>query len=186
MKKQIFFFFFLQISLTTIGQDNKLKEILGSYNFGQKTKTLIEKNKLAELKSEFEQTENINSLISLIKSNNLKELEYELHSDIYFNPDLKKYVFTIYCSKWIKTNSDWGLNDYLFIIELLIHHNKSMNQFQITSRKILDQNSDLKKWWQSLMDTYKKPKFQRNKWAEMYDLVPPPPPPPQTTEWFKK
>ncbi|MBU2920048.1 hypothetical protein KO504_01720 [Winogradskyella psychrotolerans] len=186
MRNYTLIFILLFISLTGNCQDAKLKEIRASYSLGEKTKKLIEQNKFSELKSDFGQTAKLNTLISLIQSEKAKSGEYKLSSDIYFNPDINKYVYTIYSSKWIKTESDWGLNDYLYIVELIIEHNNSNNELRVTQRSILDQNSDLKKWWQSLMDSYNKPKFQRKKWADEYKLVPPPPPPPQTTEWFKK
>jgi len=66
----------------------------------------------------------------------------------------------------------------------MIEHNNSNNEPRVTRRRILNQNLDLKKWWQSLMDSYNKPKFQRKKWADEYKLVPPPPP--QTRVWFEK
>lgn len=186
MRNYKLIFIFLFLSLTGVCQNNKLKEIRESYSLGDNIKKLIDQNKLSELKSEFGQTDKTNTLISLIKNEKSKNGQYKLSSDIYFNPDLNKYVFTIYSSKWIKTESEWGLSDYLYIIELLIEHNDSTNKSSIIKRRILDQSSDLKKWWQSFMDSYNMPKFQRKKWSDEYKLVPPPPPPPQTTEWFKK
>ena len=179
-----FTFLTIIISFNLIGQNPSKSDILTSYSIGNEIKELIEKSEIAELKAEFRQTDNINSLIELIQTEKFKSGVYSLNSDIYFNPGLNKFIFTIYSYKWIKTDSDWGLNDYLFVIELEIEHKSDTGSAKISNRHILNQNSDLKNWWRSLMLSYRNPKFLRDKWAADFKLVPPPPPPPQTIEWF--
>ncbi|MFD2725097.1 hypothetical protein [Hyunsoonleella rubra] len=181
------FFSFLAFLVLSSGFSQEINpRVIGvCYSKGEKIKAMIEENNIFQLKKEFGQTKNLESLLASIKGRKSKNSSYGISSDIYYDPDSKKYIFTIYSSRWIKTESDWGLNDYRFVIELMIEYVESNNEATIHHRRILNQNSNLKRWWQSFIDSYNNSKFQRKKWADEYGLVPPPPPPPQTTEWFK-
>ncbi|WP_178989723.1 hypothetical protein [Winogradskyella schleiferi] len=99
MRNYTLTFIFLYISLTGNCQDAKLEEIRASYSLGEKTKKVIKQNKLSQLKYDLGQTDKTNILISLIQSEKAKSGEYKLSSDIYFNPVINKYVYTIYSYK---------------------------------------------------------------------------------------
>lgn len=186
MRNIIFLSIFILTSISAICQESELANIRASYSLGENTKKLIEQNDLKEIQSEFGETDKVDNLIAAIKSEKFKSAAYKLDTDMYFNPDINKYVFAIYSSKWIRTESQWGLSDYLFVIELIIDNDGLNNKPKVIRRRIVVESSDLKKWWQSLMDSYHEPKFQRAIWAEKYKLFPPPPPPPQTTAWLNK
>lgn len=169
-----------------ISQDITLEKIRASYSLGERIKKLIEQKDVAGLKAQLGETDQTKRLISLLQSEKSTNNAYKIFSDIYYNPDINKFVFTIYKSKWIKTESDWGLNDYAYVAEFAIPNNSLADTSEIKLKKASNQASDLKTWWRSLMRSYRLSKFQRKKWADNYGLVPPPPPPPQSTEWFSK
>lgn len=174
--------FFSLIVISQNENNSKLNEIRACYSTGLDIKRQIEQGNFSQLKKlKLKESSRLDSLISIEQD---KTKEYEFHTDMYFNPDLNAYAFTIYNSKWIKTGSNWGLSEYLYVIELLIDFKETAKKPHIKSVKIILEELEIKKWWLSLMKTYKESKFLRKKWADKYGLIPPPPPPPEDEEWL--
>jgi hypothetical protein len=171
------------ISSVASGQTIDKQLIQQNYNKGLMVAELIDKSDTASLNEVFHDEDQIMELIK--KNNSIDQAKDPLEpsTDIYYDPNSKCFVFTIYKGKPVNNGTEWGLYDYLYVVELLIDPENENDPFR-KSRIIPE--TEMKQWWQSLMESYKNKNNLRKEWADKYDLVPPPPPPPQTEQWFKK
>ena len=175
----------LIISSTLLAQEITKASILTAFAQGDEIAKLIEDSDLIGLNNSLDTT-TAREIIALVENETYTSGEYKVFRDIFFYPKTNSYRFTIYAAKWIETDSKWGLNDYLFILELQINYDHEVKTASVGDYILLDQNSDLKRWWRFFISSYRDPAMMRDRWAKDFKLVPPPPPPPQTTEWFEE
>ena len=159
-----------------LAQEPTQGEVALCYELGKKTLEHIQQQDENALQREFKQDKNLPTLLTALKSEKAKSGEYEIHWDVYYHADRKHCVFFIYAAKHIETESDWGLNDYLYIIEIDIQNKPSPNAPEIIQKRIVSSDTSRKKWWQSLMNSYNDPRYLREKWFKISKIPPPPPP----------
>ncbi|MEM7187177.1 MAG: hypothetical protein AAF466_11015 [Bacteroidota bacterium] len=158
--------------------------VQNALSLGAKVAEAIEENDLVLLNDRLSDTEVARTVNAFVESEDYKTGDYRLFKDIFYYPPHQAFRFTIYASKWIDNETDWGLNDYLFVLELRVDYDFETNEASIGDQRVLDKDSNLKGWWRFFMSSYRDPSFLRDQWAKDFGMVPPPPPPPQTTEWF--
>jgi hypothetical protein len=172
-------------SFSAYGQTITKESILRTFAQGDEVAVAILEKDIVTLNKLLGNTEDARSLLSLRKTEEASEEKYNTRKDIYYHPDIESYIFTIHCAQWIKTDSDWGLNDYLYVLEMRLNFDPETETAEIAEYHLLQNKKDLKNWWRSLMASYNHPKFLRNQWAKDFNLVPPPPPPPGYVKWLK-
>lgn len=161
------------------GQEIDKLTIQKCYAEGLNILEKIKKQDTTEL-SGFIEAKTFKTLFNLSNNNSLS-----INTDIYYDYRIDNFVFTIFAGNSINDSTDWGLYDYKFITTVQLNYeNKVFKIISITN--IFEDNELKKRWWQSLMDTYKNKQFLRNEWAEKFGLIPPPPPPPENKSWFNK
>lgn len=181
--KQILTCFLALVTGFISGQEITKETIVTAFAEGEKVAVAIEDNDLIAINNLLD-TATARELTAFRESEKYESGEYKIFRDVFFYPPTNSYRLTIYASKWIETDSDWGLNDYLFVLELKVEYDVLNKAATITDHRLLDQDSDLKSWWRFFIGSYRDPGMLRDKWAKEFKLVPPPPPPPQTTDWF--
>ncbi|MEM7086895.1 MAG: hypothetical protein AAF489_11975 [Bacteroidota bacterium] len=180
-----FILFFWGGLFSTFGQTITKASIIQTFQHGDQVAFAIENNEIVTLNTLLGDTQDARTLISLWKKGEDSEDKYDILKDIFYHPDIQSYIFTIHYAKWIKTDSDWGLNDYLFVLQLRIDFDSETQTAKIVAHHLFQNKKDIKNWWRFLMTTYNDPKFQRNQWYQDFGLVPPPPPPPEDPNWAK-
>lgn len=171
--------------VTSFGQTITKETILRTYAQGEEVAVAIQNKDIVTLNRLLRFTEDARNLVSLRKTEESSEVVYDTRKDIYYHPDIQSYIFTIHCAKWIKTDSDWGLNDYLYVLEMRLDFDSKTNTVKVVEYHLLQNKKDFRNWWRSFMESYNNPKFLRTQWSKDFNLVPPPPPPPGDTQWFK-
>ena len=177
---------FIFCTIVLSGQNVNKDDLLICFRTGDEIRYNLERQVNNDVFLPFKESNSINRLREHLESNKFQSGEYNLQSSMHFVPTTKKFIVSVICAKWIKTNTDWGLNDYLFIFELHIDYNKALKSAKIVNHRLYDKNSNLKEWWQQHMNTYKQDKYGRSVWGKERKFVPPPPPPPETEDWFYK
>jgi len=169
-------------SFSTHGQTITKESILRSYALGDEIAVAIQNKDIVTLNKLLGSTADARALLALRQTEEASKETYDTRKDIYYHPDFESYIFTIHCARWIETDSDWGLNDYLYVLEMRIDFDAETNKALLIEQRLLQQKKDYRNWWHSLMASYNNPKFLRNQWAKDFNLVPPPPPPPDTQQ----
>jgi len=168
------------------GQEISKSDILKIFRTGDQIRYNLENYRNGKETYGFTNSEHKIKLKEFLKDEKFNNIDYEILPNMYFDPATGYYIFSIICAKKIENESDWGLNDYVFIYEIKMDFNKTNKEATIIQSKVYDNNSDLKSWWQGFMDTYMEDKYLRNKWGKELGFIPPPPPPPQSVDWFEK
>ncbi|WP_027391289.1 hypothetical protein [Aquimarina latercula] len=154
---------------------------------GKTISKLIMSSKAKKINKTFTNTPNVDYLVEIMDEEVMKHEKYMLsHPNIFYNPYGDEYIYTIYASKWIDNGTDWGLNDYLFVIQLAFKYDEDSKKISVENSRILKDHIGFKKWWYSFMRSYKEQACRRNLWAETYNLIPPSPPPPAIEDWISK
>ncbi|WP_108804403.1 hypothetical protein [Aquimarina sp. Aq107] len=152
---------------------------------GETISKLISSSKVKKISKAFTNTPNIDYLVEIMDEEVMKHESYILNGpNIFYNPYGDEYIYTIYASKWIDNGTDWGLNDYLFVIQLAFKYDEDSKKISVENSRILKDHIGFKKWWYSFMRSYNEKGCRRNLWAETYNLIPPPPPPPTIEDWI--
>ena len=172
-------------TISIYGQTITKETIVRTYALGDEIAVAIQNKDLVTLNKLLGSTEDTRALMSLRKTEASSEKEYNTRKDIYYHPDIESYIFTIHCANWIKTDSDWGLNDYLYVLEMRLDYDSEIKTAAVVEYHLLQHKKDFRNWWRSLMESYNNPKFLRTQWYTDFNLVPPPPPPPGDSKWLK-
>ena len=121
------------------------------------------------------------NMLTFMTSDWSKNPRTRLTPDLYFDPRDSSFVRTIYAGDWISNGTEWGLYKYHFIIETRI----GLDELRKPTRCLdVEDQDEMRTWWQSYMDSYNDPKYHRKHWASAYSFIPPPPPPPVLSEWL--
>jgi len=166
----IFFPFILK------AQEVNKNAILNSYKNGSYVKDFIDDSMYSKLTTWFSNNE---ELEIIMQRNKNADKSYNIYTDLYYCHKNQCFLFTLIKGKHIPDDTEWGLFDYLFVIEIQM----DLENQKYKSVKFVN-DSEMKMWWQSLMDSYRNKANKRQEWAEKYNLVPPPPLPPQKKEWM--
>lgn len=185
MRKSILIFLTIVFgSFIASSQTFDKKTILTKYLIGKAVVDWIKESDVDALGREFSNCPNLNGFVKIIKDKRHNADSLVMTPSIYYSPNDKAFVFTISAGKFINNGTDWGLFDYLFVIELRI--NSKVGEDVVTKRTIfVDDEIKLKSWWISFMQSYNNKECLRDEWADKFGLVPPPPPPPKRISWLK-
>ncbi|MDH7445625.1 hypothetical protein [Aquimarina sp. 2201CG14-23] len=185
MIKNIVKLFVLLILMQSCNRGNADKKaVFASLEKGEAISKLIKDSNTEKLKKVFVNIPNIEYLLEIVEDDIIRHEQYELSQpNIFYNPYGDEYIYTVYANKWIDNNTEWGLSDYLFVLQLAFTYDDSSNKVTAVKQRILKDHVGFKKWWYSFMRSYTEKTCRRDEWADMYGLVPPPPPPPATEDW---
>ncbi|WP_299435977.1 hypothetical protein [uncultured Aquimarina sp.] len=152
---------------------------------GQAIGKLIKESNTKKLSRVFDNVPNVDYLIEILEDNTMKHEKYVLNGpNIFYNPYGDEYIYTIFASKWIDNNTEWGLNDYLFVLQLAFKYDEVSKKVSVEKNRVLKDHAGFKTWWYSFMRSYKEKSCRRKVWADLYGIVPPPPPPPVVEDWI--
>lgn len=180
-----FILFLLYCSFSAHGQIITKESILRTYALGDEVAVAIQQKDIVTLNRLLGSTEDARLLLSLKNTQEASEEKYNTLKSIYYHPDIESYIFTIHSARWIKTDSDWGLNDYLYALEMRLDYDPETKTVEVIAYHLIQHKKGFKNWWRSFMASYNDPKFLRHQWSKDFNLVPPPPPPPGDTKWLK-
>jgi len=172
-------------AISIYGQTITKETIIRTYTLGDEIAIAIQEKDIVSLNNLLGNTEDARALVSLRKTEESSKAQFNTGKDIYYHPDIESYIFTIHCANWVKTDSDWGLNDYLYVLEIRLDYDSETETAELVEYHLLQHTKDFRNWWRSFMESYNNPKFLRTQWSTDFNLVPPPPPPPGDTKWFK-
>ncbi len=178
--------FFALLPTFLLGQLPDREDILQGYYVGHKAFEAIQilDNQLIE--DYYKDTSNLSFLVQGIESGRFQEDSLKISKDIMYNRETGHFEFLVFGGNYLPSDDEWGLFDYHFVVQIEIDLKLKERKDQILKTSIIKGTDmdDLKKWWQSYMDSYKDPKFAKKEIADKYGLIPPPPPPPETEDWF--
>lgn len=164
------------------------ENILDGYYIGHKVFEAIETNNHDLIGLYFSDTTNIKVVQEVLNSAETSaQGEVNITKDVMYNQQSKKFEFVVYAGKYVPTKDEWGLFDYLFVIQMEIDLSQNEIENQVLNALIIDgaDMSKLKIWWRNYMETYRQKEiYAKKEIADNYGLVPPPPPPPESEDWF--
>lgn len=164
------------------------EQIMDGYYVGHKVFETIETNNYDLIGKYFLDTTNIKDVQEVLNSKETSiQQEIKITKDVMYNQQSKKFEFIVYAGKYITTNDNWGLYDYLFVIQMEIDLSKKGRENQVLNTLIIggEDLSKLKIWWRNYMETYRQKEiYAKKEISDKYGLVPPPPPPPESKDWF--
>jgi len=164
------------------------EKIMDGYYIGHKVYEAIEMNNYDLIAKYYSDTTSLKAVQEILNSKEaFIQQEIKITKDVMYNQNSKKFEFVVYAGKYIPTNDEWGLYDYLFIIQMEIDLSKKEREKQVQNTQIIDGKDlgKLKIWWRNYLQTYSQNEiYAKKEIAEKYGLVPPPPPPPESKDWF--
>ncbi|WP_378174796.1 hypothetical protein [Aquimarina sp. SS2-1] len=182
--------FFLLFYCCTACNDNKLiqqKAVFSCLEKGESIAKLIKESNVKKLQKVFVDIPNLNYLIEVLEDEVMKHEKYTLSQpNIFYNPYGDEYIYTIYANKWIDNGTDWGLSDYLFVLQLAFKYDDNSQKVSVANNRILKDHAGFKKWWFSFIKSYTIKSCKREFWADSFGIIPPPPPPPAIEEWLSE